>query len=182
MSYLLGVLNLFLLYSGGEKGSLLDVNPGLIFWTIVTFAILLIFLKKIAWKPILSALQQREDSIRSAMEKAEKERKEAEKILAENKKNLAEATEQAQRIIQEGRDFSNKLRAEVIEKANEEARKILEQAKNEIERKKDEALNELRDTVADLAIKATEKILEETVDEKKHRQIVDKFIDRLGKN
>jgi F-type H+-transporting ATPase subunit b len=174
-------LSLFLL-AGGEKGGLLDINPGLIFWTIVTFIILLLILKRTAWKPMLDALKQREDSIRTALEKSEQAKLEAEKILEENKKNLIAAEEQAKRIINEGREFSNKLKAEIIENANEDARKLLNQAKSEIERKKDEALDELRKLVADLAIQATEKLIDEKLDDKKHRDLIDKFISTLPKH
>lgn len=86
----IGLINFLLLYSGGEKGGLLDVNPGLIFWTIITFLILLFILKKTAWKPILQALKEREDNIRASLEKAEQARKEAEEILEKNRKNLSE--------------------------------------------------------------------------------------------
>lgn len=170
---------IFFLLSGGEKGGLLDVNPGLIFWTVVTFILLLFLLKRTAWKPMLEALKQREDSIRLALEKSEQAKLEAEKILEENKKNLAAAEERAKKIIDEGREFSNKLKAEILEKTNDDARKLLDQAKIEIERKKDDALNELREVVADLAIQAAEKLIDEKLDDKKHRSLIDKFISTL---
>ena len=83
---LLGVLA-----SGSGNGSLLDVNPGLIIWTIVTFLILLFILKKVAWKPILSALDQREKDIKDSLEKAEKAKEDAQRILDENQANLAKS-------------------------------------------------------------------------------------------
>ncbi|MBM4175750.1 MAG: F0F1 ATP synthase subunit B [Ignavibacteria bacterium] len=169
----------FFLLAGGEKGGLLDVNPGLIFWTVVTFILLLLILKRTAWKPMLEALKQREDSIRTALEKSEQAKLEAEKLLEENKKNLAAAEEQAKKIIDEGREFSSKLKAEILDKANEDAKKLLDQTKIEIDRKKDEALNELREVVADLAIQATEKLIDEKLDDKKHRSLIDKFISTL---
>lgn len=178
-------LNFFLLKAGGDghqQGGLLDINPGLIFWLFVTFLILLFILKKFAWKPMIESLDQRENSIKTALEKAEEAKNEAQRILEENKKNLQMAEQQAQKIINEGREYSNKLRQDMLEKANDEARKILDQAKLEITRKKEEALHELRATIADLAIKATEKILDETIDEKKHSQIISKYIDNLPKN
>ncbi len=175
-------LNFILLYSGGEKGGLLDINPGLIFWTIVTFILLLFLLKKVAWKPMLEALKQREDTIRDALEKSQQAKIEAEKILEENKKNLALAEEQTKKIIDEGKEFSNKLKADILEKANQNAKKILDQAKLEIERKKEEALGELKEVVADLTIQATEKLIDESLDKKKHRQLVNKFISTLPKH
>lgn len=175
----IGLINFLLLYSSGEKGGLLDVNPGLIFWTIITFLILLFILKKTAWQPILQALKEREDNIRSSLEKAEQARKEAEEILEKNRKNLAEAEEQVRKIINEGKEYAGKLRNEIISKANEEAQKMLENAKQEIENKKQEALTELKEIVADLSIQAAEKILEETLDKEKHKKLVEKLIQNL---
>lgn len=177
----LGLISFLLLYGGGEKGGLLDVNPGLIFWTIVTFLILLIILKKTAWQPILQALKEREDKIRSSLEKAEQAKKEAEEILARNQKHLADAEEQVRKIINEGRDYANKLRTEIVSKANEEAQKMIETAKQEIENKKQEALGELKEIVADLSISAAEKILEETLDKEKHKKLIEKLIQNLPK-
>ncbi len=94
--------------SGG--GSLIDVNPGLIFWTIITFLILLVVLTKIAWKPILSALNQRESAITEALEKAERAKEEAKKMLDENQANLAKAEEEAKKIIDQSREFAEKLK------------------------------------------------------------------------
>lgn len=177
----IGLINFLLLYSGGEKGGLLDVNPGLIFWTIITFLILLFILKKTAWKPILQALKEREDNIRASLEKAEQARKEAEEILEKNRKNLSEAEEQVKKIIEEGREYASKIRNEIISRANVEAQKLLENAKQEIENKKQEALIELKGIVADLSIQAAEKILEETLDKEKHKKLVEKLIQNLPK-
>ncbi|MFA7421259.1 MAG: F0F1 ATP synthase subunit B, partial [Melioribacteraceae bacterium] len=79
--------SLVLAFSGGEvvQGGPLDVNPGLILWTVVTFIFLLLVLKKIAWKPILNSLNERENIIKESLEKAETARKEAEKMIADNK-------------------------------------------------------------------------------------------------
>jgi len=80
---MLAILNIAMMFfsEGGEgSGSLLDVNPGLIFWTVITFAILLLILKRLAWKPILTALSTRENLINESLEKAEKARIEFEKL------------------------------------------------------------------------------------------------------
>ncbi|MCX8056265.1 MAG: F0F1 ATP synthase subunit B [Ignavibacteria bacterium] len=181
MSFNFGLINFLLLYGGGAKGGLLDVNPGLIFWTIVTFIILLIILKKTAWQPILTALKEREESIRSALEKAERARKEADEIFEKNQKSLAEAEEQVRKIINEGKEYANKLRNEIISRANEEAQKMIDNAKQEIETKKQEALLELKEIVADLSIQAAEKILEESLDREKHKKLIEKLIQNLPK-
>jgi F-type H+-transporting ATPase subunit b len=161
---------------------MLNVDPGLIIWTIITFFILLILLRLTAWKPILKALETREQSIRTSLEKAEKAREDAERILKENKRNLDAAEEQVQRVLKEGRDLAEKMRQEMIGKANDESRRMIEHAKEQIEREKQEALKVLRAEVAHLAIQAAGKILDEQLDAKKHKKIVDKFIDDLPNN
>ncbi len=161
---------------------MLDPNPGLIVWTLVTFVLLVVILRKFAWKPLLESLQKREDTVRGALERAEHAKQEAERLLEENRKQLARAEADAQRILNEGRELGEKLKAEIVEKANQQSRRLTEQAKQEIERDKEAALAQLRGEVANLAIKAAEKILDETLDEKKHGAIVDSYLKNLPKN
>jgi F-type H+-transporting ATPase subunit b len=161
---------------------MLDPNPGLIIWTIVTFVLLLAVLRKFAWRPLLDALQKREESVRGALDRAEHAREEAERLLEEHRKQVARSEAEAHRILAEGRELGEKLKNEIVEQANAQSRKLTEQAKQEIERDKDAALASLRGEVANLAIKAAEKILDETLDEKRHRAIVDSFMNNLPKN
>jgi F-type H+-transporting ATPase subunit b len=155
---------------------MLELNPGLIIWTAVTFLILLLLLRKIAWKPLLNALHLREESIRSSLERAEKAKEEAERLLEENRKNFQNAEEQAQKIINEGKAGAERIKNEIIEKANASSRRMIEQAREEIQREKEAALAELRREVADLAIQAASKILREELDERRHRKVVDEFL------
>jgi F-type H+-transporting ATPase subunit b len=161
---------------------MLDINPGLIIWTIVTFLLLVTVLRMYAWKPLLKALHDREEHVRTSLEKAEHAQAEAERILAENKKQLANAEVEAQRILGEGRALGEKLKSEMLEETNRQSRKLVDQAKLEIEREKDAALEALRGEVASLAIGAAGKILDETLDEAKHRKIVDAYLKELPKN
>lgn len=108
-----------------EHGSLISVNPGLIFWTVVTFIVLLIVLKKVAWKPILAALDQREAAIKESLEKAEKAREEAQKVLDENKSNIAKAEEESKKIIDQSRAYAEKLKDQLIRESKEQAKKLL---------------------------------------------------------
>lgn len=161
---------------------MLEINPGLIVWTIVTFLLLVTVLRAFAWKPLLEALNKREEHVRSSLERAEHAKAEAERILEENRKQLAKAESESQRILTEGRALGDKLKNEMIEQANQQSRRMIDQAKQEIERDKDAALAQLRGEVANLAIKAAEKILDETLDQAKHRKIVDAFLKDLPKN
>ena len=161
---------------------MLDPNPGLIIWTIVTFVLLLIVLRKFAWKPLLTALHDRESSIRGTLEHAENAKAEAERILEENRKQLAKAGEEAQKILAEGRALGDRLKQEIVDQANQQSRRMVDQARLEIERDKESAIAQLRGEVAALAIQAAEKILNETLDAKRHRALIDDSISKLPKN
>ena len=172
-----------LLFSGGEQsGSLLDVNPGLIFWTVVTFVLLLFILKKMAWKPILSSLNERENFIKDSVERAETAKKEAEELLEQNKQNLAKAEEDAQKVIAQGREYAENLKSQIVEESKLEAKKMIEDASVEIERKNVEAFNNLKGEIAAIAVEAAEKIIRSNLDKEKQEKIVNDFIDDLSKN
>lgn len=165
-----------------DKPSLLSVNPGLIIWQIIIFIILLILLKKIAWKPLLTALHTREQGIKDSIEHAEQLNRDSEALVLENKKILAEANAQSMKIINESKEIANKMREEMLAKTQEDSRKLLEQAKVEIKLEKDSAMSELRNEVSELAIKAAEKIINENLDENKQKKIVNDFISQMPSN
>jgi F-type H+-transporting ATPase subunit b len=161
---------------------MLDPNPGLIIWTIVTFVLLLIVLRKFAWKPLLAALHDRESSIRGTLEHAENTKAEAERILEENRAQLAKAGEEAKKVLAEGRALGEKLKNEIVEQANAQSRRMVDQARLEIERDKDAAIAQLRGEVATLALEAAGKILNETLDARKHKALIDESLSNLPKN
>jgi len=158
-----------------------DINPGLILWTIITFLVVVLILRAVAWKPLLAALNGREEKIRSSLQHAEQAQQEAQRLLEANRRQLALAEEQSQRIIREGRTLGERLKAEIMEKANASSRHMIEQAKEEIKREKESALVQLRGEVADLAIMAAGKILDANLDTAKQRQLVDAAIKDLNK-
>jgi F-type H+-transporting ATPase subunit b len=160
---------------------MLDINPGLILWTIITFLLVLMILRATAWKPVLTALAAREEKIRSSIQDAQDAQQQARVLLEENRKQLALAEEQSQRIVREGRDMAERLKAEILEKANASARSAVEQAREEIQREKETALTQLRTEVADLAILAAGKILDANLDTAKQRTFVDAVIRDINK-
>jgi len=156
-----------------------EINPGLMVWTVVTFVVLLLVLSKFAWKPLLKSLQDREDNIRLALSQAEQARAEAAELLKQNAANLARAEEEYQKIIREGKAFAEKLKEEVAAKAHSQAQREIQQAKMEIQRDVDAARQQLRTEIADLAVLAAGKILDETLDPQKNKKIVDNFLNQL---
>lgn len=161
---------------------MLEINPGLIIWTIVTFLILLALLKKFAWKPLLDALERREEQIHSSVKRAEEMKQEAERLASESRMKIEEAETKSYLIIKEARELGEKIKSEIIEKANQQARHIIEQAKADIEREKESALIRLRGEVADLAILAAKKVVGDALNENLHRKLIDSYLDELPKN
>lgn len=158
---------------------LLNVEPGLIFWTIVTFLLLMVVLRLVAWNPLLAMLDEREQRIRDALTEADRAREVAQEQAEANQAALAQAQAEARAAIAEGREVAERVAQEVRERAEAEATQVLEQARRTIEQEKNQAVQELRNQVADLAILATRRILDEQVDEERGRQIVDDAISRL---
>lgn len=104
---------------------MLQINPGLILWTIITFIVLLFLLRRFAWKPLLEALHTREESIRSSIEKSEQAKAEAERLLEENKLQLAGAASEVRRLIKEGEVNAERRRTEIEHEARQKAERRL---------------------------------------------------------
>ncbi len=158
---------------------LLRADPGLIVWTAITFLILLWALKKLAWKPILGALESREERIRSALDEAEKNRQEAEKKLAEYEKMIEQARRESQEIVNKGRKTAEMLKEEVVQKANEEAARMLEKAKREISLERERAVDEIRKLAVDLSVSAASKLIAKNLTDADHKKIAEKYIQEM---
>ncbi len=158
---------------------MLEINPGLSIWTFIIFGVLLLLLSKVAWKPILASLRNREQAIADSLSKAEQARSEAERLIAETERKRKEHEADLQRQLREGKEYAEKMRADLTAKAQEDARKMLEQAKAQIERDTAIALAQLRNEAADLAIAAAGKLIDESMNDDKHRKVVEKFIAEL---
>jgi F-type H+-transporting ATPase subunit b len=175
-------ITLAVIASEGGNGGLLDVNPGLMIWTVVTFIVLLFILKKVAWKPILAALDKRENDIKEALEQAEKAKEEAKQILEANQANLAKAEEESKKIIEQSRAYAETLKEQMISDSKEAAKKIVDDASSEIQRKKDAAFEELKGQIAEIAVGAAEKIIKDSLDVQKSKQVIDKYLNEVNKN
>ena len=161
---------------------MLEINPGLIIWTIASFIVLVAVLGKYGWKPMIQALTEREEKIRSALEQADKARAEASEILKKNEETMARADQEYQKMMRESKAMADKVKEEILGKAREQAQLELQRATEEIRRDVDSARQQLRSEVADLAIRAAEKILDETLDAQRQKKVVDSFLTQLPKN
>ena len=150
---------------------------GLIFWTTVVFTLLVLLLKKFAWKPILSAVDERNKSIKDSLAQAEKARSEMSELTANNEKIIAQAKVDRDVILKEARDMKNEIILEAKDKANKEAEKLVSTAKEQILNEKMKAITELKNHVADLSIEMAEKILNsELSDVAKQKELVSKAL------
>ncbi len=161
---------------------LLDPHAGTAIWTIITFLVVLVVLKKTVWKPVLQALDEREQRIRASLEGAEKARAEAQAALDEHRRVLAGAEEEARQLLRQSREAAQRLHQQTVDKAHAEARQLVEQARRTIDSEKRQALAELRREVADLAVQAAGAILEANLDEPRNRKLADDLIARIPGN
>lgn len=159
---------------------LLSADPGLIFWTIVTFLLLLGILWKFAWNPILGALDARERAIQKTIEDAERLQAEAQAMLEEHQKRMAEAREERNRILDEARQAGEHLKADVLEKARQEAENVLARAHRMIELETEQALLTIRDHAVDLAIHAAERVIERSLSDEDHRRMAREAVTELS--
>ena len=155
---------------------LLDPHAGLIAWTIITFVVVLIILKRFVWSPLLEALDERQKRIRDALEGAAQARDEAQAALAEHQKALAGAESEAREIVAQAREAGERVRTDIIDEARRVAEQTVEQARRSIETEKQAALSELRREVADLAVRAAGEIVNANLDAERNRQLVDDLI------
>jgi F-type H+-transporting ATPase subunit b len=158
------------------QDSLLQVNPGLIIWTVVTFLILLVLLKKFVWGPVIAAVDRREESLKEMFDSAEKSKDEAKELLEKYEQQLAEAREEVNRMIDDGKSRAKKTADEIVEKARRESVDMSEKAKAEIVRERDKATAEIRDDVVRISLKAAEQLISKTLGDTEHREFIEKAI------
>jgi len=171
---------IFAASNGG--GVILNFNSGFAIWVIITLVIFLFVMSKYVVPLILKSLDEREENIKNSLESAEKAIAKAERISEDNKKALKEAELKAQKIRKEAIEEAEMLRSEKIEKAKKDASKLLEDARKTIEQEKKQALTELREEVADLAVRSASMIIEAELDQEKNKKLVNNFIGDLSKN
>jgi F-type H+-transporting ATPase subunit b len=155
---------------------------GTIIWTLVTFGILFVLLKQFAWGPLLSLLDEREKTVREALEAAERARAEADETLRKNQEILAGARRETQALLEQGRKESETMRAEILAQARQEALGLVEQGKRQIQFEQKQAFDSLRQQVADLAIGAAERLIRADLDDARHRQLVADYVKNLNES
>ncbi len=156
--------------------NLLNVHPGLMIWTVVTFLFVVLILWKFVWAPILKGLDQRADKIEGDLQRAENARLEAEKSLSEYKEQLAKARDEANSMIQESRIKAEEVKARIVDAAEKVAEEIKEKAKQDIELSKRKALDEIQHYAADLIVMVSKKVIAGSLKGEDHKSLIDKAI------
>lgn len=156
---------------------------GLIFWTSITFLVLLFILKKFAWKPILGAVSEREKGIKDALTSAVEARKEMENLQADNERILKEARAEREAMLKDARELKNKMIDDAKKDAKIEANKLITQAQAAIEAEKKAAIADLKSQVAQISISIAEKVVrEELSNTEKQEKLVESMLDNATLN
>lgn len=146
---------------------------GLFFWQLILFLALLFLLRKYAWKPILTSVINREESIKEGLEAAEKAKEQMRQLKEDNKALLAEARMERDQIIKDAREAKEKMIADAKEKAKEEGAKMIESAKEVIRAERTAAVNELKSQVAEISVQIAEKIIKtEVSSDEKQKELI----------
>ena len=140
---------------------------GLVFWTMITFLILLLILRKFAWKPILDSVSQREEGIKDALASAEQAKKEMQNLQANNEQLLKEARAERDAMMKEAREIKDKMIADAKDEAKDVAAKLIQNAQASIEQEKQAALSELKHQLAELSIGIAETVVKKELSAKK---------------
>jgi F-type H+-transporting ATPase subunit b len=153
--------------------SIMQVNPGLMIWTVVTFVILLTVLRFTAWKPLQASLDARERRIRDAVEGAERARQESEALLEQHRRMLDSAKDEARKIIEEGKADGLRLRHEITAQARTEVDEHKARARRELELATDQAKKELWEHATRLSTELAERIVQRSLGADDHRRLVE---------
>lgn len=163
--------------------ALVTPSVGLIFWTSITFILLLVILGKFAWKPILSAIKTREKSIEDALQSAENALKDMRELKSNNERILNEARAERDNLLKEARDMKDAIIAEAKVKAQADAERIMSSAREQILNEKNAAVTELKNQVATLSIEIAEKILKsELSSDDKQKALVNNLMKDVNLN
>jgi F-type H+-transporting ATPase subunit b len=158
---------------------LISVTPGLMIWTIVCFLITLFVLKRYAFGPIQTMIDQRRERIRQSIEEAEHAREEARKLLEEHRSLIGEARRDAEEILSEARRVADAQRERVKEETEADRQRRLEDTRRQIEAETQRALGQIRAEVAELTLVATAKVTGKVLDDADHRRLIDEAVASL---
>ena len=154
-------------------------DPGLFFWTIITFLVLVALLTKFAWKPLLQALDARQESIRKSLDDAQTAKRELERLQQESAQIIRKAHAEAESIVSRSWSDGEKLREEMKQKARAEADAIMKESRRQIELETSRALRQIRTEVADLSITIASKLIQRNVSREDNNRLVEETLRQI---
>ena len=160
-----------------EEGSLIDVVPGLMVWTIITFLIVLWVLKRFAFKPIQRMIDQRRDRIREALDEADKARTEARELRELTAKEREQAKADREHILEEARRQSKRLVEQAKERADADLKELLEKNREELAAENARLREQIRRDVVELTLFAAEKVTGKVLDQDDQRRLIEETIE-----
>jgi len=151
---------------------LVRIEPGLFIWTIITFLVLLAVLAKFVWKPLMEALDRREERIRKSLEDADKAQERMEQIQKEAEVVMSKARHEAQAILEDGKVTAQKVKNDIIADAREQAESQVQNAKIQIEAEKEKAIEEIKGDVIDLSLQVAEKLIKRNISKEDNFELI----------
>ncbi|MBM3779837.1 MAG: F0F1 ATP synthase subunit B [Acidimicrobiia bacterium] len=158
---------------------LVQPDPGLFIWTIVTFLVLLGLLAKFAWRPLLAALESRQESIRKSLDDAQRARQELEKVTEESARLVAEARVEADGIVSRSRADAERLKEEIRQQARTEAATILRNAERQIELETGRAIEQIRAEAVDLSVTIASKLIGRNLTREDNQRLIDEALSQV---
>ena len=159
---------------------LVQPDPGLFIWTIVTFLVLVTLLAKFAWGPLLKALDQRQAAIRKSLDDAQQAKQELEKLQQQSEKIIRDARVEADAIISRSRGDGERLREEIKQKARAEADTIVKSAERQIQLETGRALQQIRREAADLSVLIASKIIQRNLSREDNERLIDEALRQVA--
>jgi len=154
-------------------------SSGLFIWSVITFLLVFVVLRWKAWGPLMDVLDAREKQINEALNAAEKAKEEAAKVASNNEEVLNEARQEAQDIVSKAREAGDNLKLKLETDGQEKYNQMLTQAKEQIETEKQKALGEIKQMVVDVAISASEKVIQRNLNTDDNKKMIEKTVDEF---
>ncbi len=158
---------------------LVQPDPGLFLWTILTFMVLLGLLAKFAWNPLLELLDRREEMIRQSLDDAEGAKQELQRLQQESKEILSKARVEAQSILAQTRSEAEKLKGEIKQKAKAEADSILRDAEKQIQVETEKAIAVLKNEVVDLSLLVASKLIKRNLSKEDNQSLIEESLKQV---
>jgi len=158
---------------------LVQPDPGLFIWTILTFLVLVGLLTKFAWRPLLLALESRQQTIQQALDDAEKAKQELERLNQESAQIIRQARVEADQIVAMSRSDAERLREEMRQKARAEADGIVKSAERQIQLETARAIQQIRHEAADLSVAIASKLIQRNLTKEDNEKLIDDALKQL---